>query len=136
MKTFSYIIVLFFSVTLNSRCHSTPDRQKLQRLVELTKSYPEVELCTDSLSFNGANSIEIQNLLYELGYNCCRLNVKSTQDIEDSLLLTKRKPLEVQTLYFDFSNKPRELKTWNFPNASDKRVKVEAKIYLQTTGFD
>ncbi|MEQ1798724.1 MAG: hypothetical protein ABL872_12285 [Lacibacter sp.] len=126
-----------FSVMLNSGCHSTPDRQKLQRLVELTKSYPDIELCTDSLSFNGDNSIEIQNLLYELGYNCCRLNIKATQDIEDSLLiLIKRKSLEVQTLYFDFSNKKRELKTWDYPNASDKRVKVEAKIYLQTTGFD
>jgi hypothetical protein len=52
------------------------------------------------------------------------------------LILTRKGTLKVQTLFYDFAKRGRKLKTWNYPNAADKRVKLENKIYLQTSGFD
>ena len=135
MKSFNFIAFALFVIV---GCQTKLNKEKLQQLVTLTAASPQNEFCTNSpQSESTANSIAMKALLSDIGYDCCNLYYKSKGEIEDSVLvLTKRRTLEVQTLYYDFATRERELKTWNYPNAADKRVKLEDKIYIQTSGFD
>jgi hypothetical protein len=135
MKSFNSIA---FALLILAGCQTKPSRQKLQHLVSLTAATSQNEFCTNlPQSESITNSAKIKALLSDMGYDCCSLYYKPTGEIEDSVLvLTKRRQLEVQTLYYDFAIRDRELKTWNYPNASEKRIKLEDKIYFQTSGFD
>lgn len=134
MKLFNSI----FFILLICSCQTKPQKEKLQRLVILTAAIAKSEFCASSTPENSsAVSTEIRSLLSDMGYDCCSIYYESNEELEDSVLvLTKRKTMEVQTLYYDFAKRERALKTWNYPNASDKRVKLQDRIYLQTSGFD
>jgi hypothetical protein len=137
MKSFLIIAFTILSTILLVGCQRRPNEKELQRLVVLASNSFEKEFCTTQFNGDDPTSSEIKTLLSDLNYDCCSLHYKSKGEIEDSVLvLTSRQWMEVETLYYDFAKRDRELKTWNYPNAAEKRVKLENRIYLQTSGFD
>jgi hypothetical protein len=138
MVSLRIISLTSLTLTVLIACQTKPNKEKLQQLVKLTSNFSEKEFCATQI--NEPNNIvtdKIQSLLSDLDYDCCTIYNQAKGEMEDSVLvLTKRQPLEVQTLYYDFANRKRELKTWNYPNAAEKKVKIEDRIYLQTSGFD
>src|SRR5687767_8727181 len=126
MKSF---IAIAFALFIIVGCQTKPSKEKLQQLLALTAATPQNEFCINSQKKpNTSTSTAIENILSDMGYDCCSLYYKSRGEIEDSVLVLNRiMSFEVKTLYYDFSKRDRELKTWNYPNASDKRLKLEDK---------
>src|SRR5688500_11143439 len=127
MRSFRFMIFYILAITLIGGCQTKLKHKKLKQLVALVSTTSQREFCTTLSNENdSATSTQIKSLLSDMGYNCCRIYCNTKGELEDSILvLTKRSLLQVQTIYYDFAKRDRELKTWNYPNAADKRVKLE-----------
>ena len=68
---------------------------------------------------------------------CLRLVLDDETTSEDSVFIVRRSSLLlVEVWYLDIAQRRRELKTWDYPAANDRREKVSERLYRQTIGFD
>ncbi len=130
-KTLLYISLIYFT-----SCQSIPKEETLKEIAVLSSGTPDKEHCLKSLPDNKHRK-KLASLLSQTGYDCYTLQMNGRNHIEDSvLILEKRGSLSQKLLFYDFASRTRELKTWDYPNAGDKREKVANRTYLQTIGFD
>jgi hypothetical protein len=134
MKGISYLLLFFISVLTLNACHSSPSYLILDKIVSKVRSIPNTEVC---LNENDSTKGELVILLKKSGYDCCTLIAGDHALYEDSILvLSKKGKLSAEVLIYDIARKPRNLKVWDYPQAGDKREKVDERIYRQTIGFD
>ena len=66
-----------------------------------------------------------------------RLILHDHTEPEDSVFIVKRSGfLTVEVLYLDIAQRHRNLKTWDYVGANDRREKINEKLYRRTLGFD
>ena len=89
----------------------------------------------EPLNCNDSN--QMMQVMDYLDGECAYLILDDTTGIEDSVLVVKRNGFwKVEEIYLDLAKSDRELETWDYIAANDKRVKVDERLYLRTIGFD
>ncbi|MGB4771936.1 MAG: hypothetical protein WBP58_10775 [Chitinophagaceae bacterium] len=128
--------LLFTSLIYFTSCQSIPKEETLKEIAVLSSGISDKEYCRKSLPDN-KHQKQLELLLSQTGYDCYTLQMNGRNGKEDSVLILKKHgALSQKILFYDFASRTRELKTWDYPNAGDKREKVANRTYLQTVGFD
>ena len=130
-KTLLYISLIYFT-----SCQSIPKEETLKESAVLSSSTPYKEYCVKTLPDNEHHK-KLEFLKSQTGYDCYTLQISGRNGKEDSvLILRKHGALSQKLPFYDFASRTRELITWDYPSAGDKREKVANRTYLQTIGFD
>lgn len=142
MRIFAILICFLPPIILFSACRRSIDLKILNQLIELSKPFTNEAICITGDRQNFApDRNHILSIIRKSGYECSMVVFAQPYndgltDEDSVLILTKRSFLQMETLYYDFSKRNRILKSWDYPRASDKRVKISDRLYLRTNGFD